>query len=266
MQYLNQKPLDPLILNIFPLASGQSSTYTLYEDAGDSTAYQHNTDTQTEIRATEDREVLLVDIAAAKGSYRDMPSARAYEIRLPGDWPPALVMVNGRTLNRTAAKGVPGWRFEGNTRTTVISVPSMPVNQPVSVRVARSAALFSRRHELDGFAGAMTRLREAYDALNQTWPIAWPTDELIDAMQTGDRLSYYPQHPGEEVAHYRAVLPKALAKVKEFDRPPSQTQIDELAKRFNIDPKSDLVQKKVAEFKDRVARAEAALADVPNPQ
>ena len=37
MQYSNQKPLDPLIVNVFPLADGQSSTYTLYEDAGDST-------------------------------------------------------------------------------------------------------------------------------------------------------------------------------------------------------------------------------------
>ncbi len=43
----------------------------------------------------------------------------------------------------------------------------------------------------------MTRLREAYDALNQTWPIAWSPDELIDAMQTGDRLSYFPQQAGE---------------------------------------------------------------------
>ena len=35
MQYSNQKPLDPLILNVFPLADGQTSHYTLYEDAGD---------------------------------------------------------------------------------------------------------------------------------------------------------------------------------------------------------------------------------------
>jgi alpha-glucosidase len=266
MQYSNQKPLDPLIVNVFPLASGQISTYTLYEDAGDSTAYQQGADARTEIRATEDNDVLLVGIAAAKGTYQGMPAARAYQIRLPADWPPALVMVNGRTLNRTTQKGSSGWRFEGNTLTTVIDIPSMPVNQPVTVRVARSAELFSRRSELDGFAGAMTRLREAYDALNQTWPIAWSTDELIDAMQTGDRLSYFPQQAAELLAHYGEVLPKAIAKAKEFNRPPSQVQVEALAKRFNVDPNSDLVQKKVAEFKDRVARAEAALANVRNPQ
>lgn len=173
-------------------------------------------------------------------------------------------MVNGRTLNRTTDKGATGWRFEGNTLTTVIDLPTMPVDQPVMVRVARSAALFAHRQELDGFAGAMTRLREAYDALNQTWPIAWSPNELIDAMQTGDRLSYFPQHAEELLTHYREVLPKAMAKVKELEKPPSQADVQELAKRFKVDPKSALVKQKVADFKVRVARAEAALADVRN--
>ncbi len=109
----------------------------------------------------------------------------------------------------------------------------------------------------------MTRLREAYDAFNQTWPIAWSPDELIDAMQTGDRLSYFPQHAEELLTHYREILPKAIAKVTEIEKPPSQADVEELAKRFKVDPKSALVNKKLADFKDHVARAEAALGDVP---
>ena len=113
------------------------------------------------------------------------------------------------------------------------------------------------------FAGTMTRLREAYDALNQTWPLAWSPDELIDAMQTGDRLSYFPQKAAQQLTHYREVLPKAIAKAKELEKPPSQEQVNALAKKFNLDPNSELVRHKVAEFKDRVARASAALADIP---
>ena len=158
------------------------------------------------------------------------------------------------------------WHFEGNTLTTVIPVPRTDVTGAIMIRVFRSAELFSRREELDGFAGEMTRLREAYDELNQTWPIAWTPDELIDAMQTGDRLGYFPQQAGEQLAHYREVLPKAVAKVKTFDKPPSQAELDALARRFNVDPNSEMVRKKVAEFKDHVARAEAALADIGPPQ
>ncbi len=266
MQYSNQKPLDPLIVNVFPLADGQSSTYTLYEDAGDSRAYQQGADARTELRAVEKGSELTVEIGAAKGTYEGMATARAYEIHLPADWPPASVTVNGSTVAYAPAKGAAGWRFEGNTLTTVISVPSGPVNQAVTVRVTRSAALFGRRSELNGFSGAMTRLREAYDALNQTWPIAWSPDELIDAMQTGDRLSYFPQQASDQMAHYREVLPKAVARVKEFDRPPSQAALEALAKKFKIDPNSEIAQRKVAELKDMVARAEAALADLPSPR
>ena len=179
MQYSNQKPLDPLIVSVFPLADGQSSSYILYEDAGDSRAYQQGADARTEMRAMEKGSGLTVEIAAAKGSYEGMPAARAYEIRLPADWPPASVAVNGNTVAYAPAKGAAGWRFEGNTLTTVISVPSGPVNQAVTIQVMRAPELFGRRSELNGFAGAMTRLREAYDALNQTWPITWSPDELI---------------------------------------------------------------------------------------
>ena len=75
MQYSNQKPLDPLIVNMFPLAGGQSSIYTLYEDAGDSRAYQQGADARTQISATEKGSELTVEIAAAKGKYEGMLTA-----------------------------------------------------------------------------------------------------------------------------------------------------------------------------------------------
>jgi hypothetical protein len=265
MQYSNQKPLDPLVVNFFPLEDGKISTYTLYEDAGDSRAYQHNEAARTELSSSEISNELTIEIAAAKGTYKGMPTARAYEVRLPGDWPPASVTVNGRALSNSPGKGGTGWRFEGNTLTTIIPVAKTAVATPITIRVTRSADLFARRAELNGFAGSMTRLREAYDSLNQTWPIAWAPDELIDAMQTGDRLTYHPEQAGDQLTHLHTVLPQAIAKVNELSKPPSQKDIETLAKRFHVDPNSEEAQKKVAEQRDRVARSLAALADVPNP-
>jgi alpha-glucosidase len=265
MRYSNQKPLDPLVVNVFPLHDGQSSTYTLYEDAGDSRGYQHNEAARTEISSSEKGSELTVVMAAAKGRYKGMPTARAYEVRLPGDWPPASVTVNGHALSYSSSEGVTGWRFEGNTSTTIITVPKTSVALPVTIRVTRSAELLARRAELNGFAGAMTRLREAYDSLNQTWPIAWSPDELIDVMQTGDRLTYHPEQAGEQVTHYRTALPQAIAKVNGFSKSPSQKDIETLAQRFHVDPNSEEAQKKRADYRDHVARALAALADVPSP-
>jgi alpha-glucosidase len=165
-----------------------------------------------------------------------------------------------------SAQEGPGWRFEGNTLTTVVTVPRTAVTAAVTIRVHRSLALFERRKELDGFAGAMTRLREAYDNLNQTFPLAWSPDELVDAMQTGDRLGYYPQQAGEQLLHFREVLPQALASIKELKKTPSQAEVAELAKHFKVDPDSELVRNKLSEFQSRIVRAEAALADVLGQQ
>ena len=266
MEFTTQKPLDPLIVNVFPLADGQSSSYSLYEDAGNTRAYQRGEFARTELHSSEKGSELTVEIPAAKGTYKGMPSSRGYEIRLPADWPPESVTVNGHPAAYSAREGTPGWRFEGNTLTTVITVPRTAVTAAVTIRVRRSSALFERRKELEGFAGAMTRLREAYDNLNQTFPLAWSPDELVDAMQTGDRLGYYPQQAAEQLHHFREVLPQAMAKIKELEKLPSQAEVTELAKRFKVDPSSELVQKKLADYQNRIAHAEAALADVLGQQ
>jgi alpha-glucosidase len=59
----------------------------------------------------------------------------------------------------------------------------------------------------------MTRLRGAYDALNQLWPVSEPPDVLVEAMQTGDRLSYHPERAADEITHFHELLAKAQAAV-----------------------------------------------------
>ncbi|HEX8891831.1 MAG TPA: TIM-barrel domain-containing protein, partial [Terriglobales bacterium] len=40
MQYTSQTPVDPLIVTVYPLKDGEISTYTLYQDSGDTRGYQ----------------------------------------------------------------------------------------------------------------------------------------------------------------------------------------------------------------------------------
>jgi alpha-glucosidase len=120
-------------------------------------------------------------------------------------------------VKQAGPTGKGGWSFEGNTLTTVIPVPSGSVASKVTVAVYRATGLTARRGELDGFAGAMTRLRSAYDSLQQTGPVASAPDPLIDAMQSGDRLGYHPEHAEQEIAHFHIALPKAQAAVAAID-------------------------------------------------
>ncbi len=213
-----QMPPDPLVLTVFPLADGQTSSYTLYEDSGNSRAYQRGEAAWTAVRASAKAGEFTNQVSPVRGSYPGMPIFRAYELKLPFDWPPEAVTVNGRMLHYTARQAQAGWRYEGNTLTTVVNVGRVPAATGAIIRIVRSAKLVARRAELDGYAGAMTRLREAYDNLNQTWPLGWSPDELIDAMQSGDRLSYRPESANSELSHYHDVLPKAAAKVEELTK------------------------------------------------
>ncbi len=217
MLYTGQKPVDPLIVNVWPLAPGTSSSYSVYEDSGVSVEYQRGVFARTPIKAAQVGDALRVEIGPVEGSYPGVMKVRAYELRLPADWPPAAVTVNGTAISQAAVSGKRGWTFVGNTLTTVIPIPGSSVAAKVTIEIRRAAGLAARRNELDGFTGAMTRLRGAYDALQQSGPFASAPDPVIDAMQTGDRLDYHPELASEEITHFHSVLYQAQTSVSALE-------------------------------------------------
>ena len=217
MRYTGEKPVDPLIVNIWPLKPGASSSYSVYEDSGVAVEYQRGVFTRLPIHAAQSGDTLKVVIGPVEGSYPGMLKTRGYQLRLPADWPPSSVKVNGVAVKQAGPLGKDGWSFDGNTLTTAIPVPGQSVASKVVIEVSRSAGLTARRSELDGFAGTMSRLRGAYDAMNQTQPVANPPDALVDAMQTGDRIGYHPERIQQELAHLRMVLPDAQAAVESIN-------------------------------------------------
>jgi alpha-glucosidase (family GH31 glycosyl hydrolase) len=192
--HTDEKPPDPLILTIFPLKNHQESRYRVYEDAGDTPSYEHGEGAWTPIRAalSDDGTTLHVTMSPVEGHYKDMPIDRAFEVRLPGSWPPSSVKINGEPLSYRRMTGAPGWRFDGDTLTTIISTPRFRMGENVTITVRTSVEMAHSRVLLGDFAGKMMRLREAYNILNANWPGAWSPDALIDAMQTGDRITYHP--------------------------------------------------------------------------
>jgi len=227
MRYTGEKPVDPLIVNVWPLAQGSASSYSVYEDSGVSVEYQQGVFTRLPIKASQAGDTLKVEIGPVEGSFPGMLRTRAYELRLPADWPPERVTVNGVPVKRAAPAGKGGWSFEGNTLTTIIPVPSYSVESRVTIEVRRSQGLTARRGEIDGFPGAMNRLRGAYDSMHQTSPVSFPPDPLIDAMQSGDRLGYHPEKATEELAHFREALPQAQGAVDAAARDFAQRMNDQ---------------------------------------
>jgi alpha-glucosidase len=261
MQYTSQKPVDPLVVTVYPLKDGDVSTYTLYQDSGDTRGYQTGEFARTTITATQSGKETTIEISPAKGSYPGMPSSRAYEIRLPGDWPPEAMDLR-RDSESVIGKDAHKWRFEGNTLTTVIDVPETKITGKVTVRVIRSADLMSRRSELNGFAGSMTRLNDARYTLQHAWPFDNVPDEVVDAAQTGDKLGYYPQDASKILAHYRDVLPKAKAKIDEMVKTGiSNEEKQALEKRLGETWHTPETQAAVADYPNKLKRAQSHIND-----
>ena len=214
MSYTGEKPVDPLILTVFPLQNGQTSKYRLYDDAGDTPGYQQEEFAWTPIQAdlNADGAILTLSVAPTVGHYAGMPTERAYELRLPGNWPPSSVTVNGEPLPYANTAEKPGWRFEGSTLTTVITTRRFSTGDAVSVKLRIDPQLAHSRSMLDGLPGKLARLRETNDILNAAWPAAGSPDLLIDAMQTGDRIGYHPETAFAEVSRLSAKL-IGLAKI-----------------------------------------------------
>src|SRR5262249_38392742 len=98
----------------------------------------------------------------------------------------------------------------------------------------RFAGSTARRDELDGFAGSMTRLRGAFDALQKMSPVAVPPDSLIDAMQAGNRLGYHPEKAQDEIARFHQVLMNAQQAVDQLQQGLAQ-RMDDFVRRMSQD-------------------------------
>lgn len=133
MEYTGQKPVDPLIVNVFPLADKQHSSYTVYEDSGEGEQYQKGVCAWTEVDVSRNGNQVGVVMQPVKGSYPGMLKSRGFEVRLPGDWPPSLVTVNGVPVAFEKTAGKPGWKYEGNTLSTIVTVGPHPVSELVTV-------------------------------------------------------------------------------------------------------------------------------------
>ncbi len=208
MRNTGEIPVDPLILAVFPGDSGETR---VYDDAGNTPGYKANEFAWTTVRhARLDDGTRKIEIPPVEGGYPGMLTARAYEIRLPMTLPPDSVHANNANILYAVDGAAPGWRYDGDTLTTIISVPQTSINQKVEVLVKSPAA----PHDLlDGMPGKLARLRTAMDILNGSWPRGWSPDILIDAAQTGRRITLNPASAQAEVQKLQRDFPAIIEEI-----------------------------------------------------
>ena len=93
MLYVDQKPTDPMTLDIYPHGA---SEYEIYEDDGKTRAYRKGTYALTAIACRRTREAVTVTVGPPCGKYD--PGARTIVLKVFQQAPPAKVSLNAAVL------------------------------------------------------------------------------------------------------------------------------------------------------------------------
>ena len=210
MEHTDAKPLDPLILQIYPGANGKTR---VYEDGENTLGYKSNEYTFTPVSYSESRDEVKVRVAPAEGSFPEMLRERGYEARFVMSWPPEQVMWNGQPLGRASGEDGVGWRYDGNTMTLIVETPKVKTSSDSELVVRKPADVSM----LDGMPGKMNRARQSMEILEGAWPDAWAPDALIDFAQLGRRISWHPEEARNDVEKTKAQYPTVLKQVDELD-------------------------------------------------
>lgn len=132
MQYIGEKPVDPLTINIYRGGHGQ---FELYEDDGVSMAYARGAFATTRMRLKDGRDGFVFQIDGMRGRYDGMPNRRSYVLRVFGASTPRSVLLNGRPMDERMGV-LPGWRLEPDSGALEIRLGEHPVRNMLTVEVS----------------------------------------------------------------------------------------------------------------------------------
>jgi alpha-glucosidase len=206
---------------ILSVVRGEQGHTSLYEDDGISKDYQRGHFATTPLSFNNDGDKkLIISIDARKGTFKGAKKRRRYEIRLIGFVPPTEVRCNTRKLHYSDEEDSIGWRYNGDSMTTIITGPDFKTNQRVTFSIKLPEVSKSVMKACDGFPGILRRLRSAMELINLTWPQEWSPNLLVGAVQTGNRISLDPISFEKEIVNFYRQLPDVLSSIEKLEIEP----------------------------------------------
>ena len=124
MEYMGEKPADPITLDVWPGASGRA---VLYEDDGVSLDYQKGAAARTAVALDSEDTTLRITIPPRNGSFPGALPERRWCLNVHATGWPARVSVEG------VAVEVGFWRHDGRSGQTTVNIPPTPADRRIVV-------------------------------------------------------------------------------------------------------------------------------------
>ena len=132
MNKIDAKPLNPLILNVFP---GNSGHTRIYEDQGNNLGYLKGQYSFTNVSFSKNGNKTTIIIDSVEGQFPEMLLKRAYIINLPISYPPQFVKINGQTVNYSELFSDNSWTYNGNTLTTSVKTGILNTKKKLIIEI-----------------------------------------------------------------------------------------------------------------------------------
>ncbi|MBC8111460.1 MAG: DUF5110 domain-containing protein, partial [Verrucomicrobia bacterium] len=212
----DEKPLNPLIMSIFP---GKSGSVRVYEDEDNTNNYTQEAFAFTPVDFTYEANVYNIYIHAIEGEFPEMIQERSVELRLMNTFLPESVTWNGEQLAFDKYPDLheePCYYYEGSEMATIIRLPACSVFQAQQIIVKfkenqPQSLLNGAKGKVNWFKKVRKEMLAKYNEYQEYVP-----DILTDACQIAHRITVEPEKMQEELENLPKKLVHILDKIEEM--------------------------------------------------
>lgn len=130
MSYVDEKPTNPLTLDIYPLGT---SSFTLYEDDGTTYDYQKGIFAMTTFVCVEAEDGIIIDIGPRRGKYKVNPS-KAYVLKINNLCIPDSVEIAAKKIKKYSSSrnfeiNPTGWLYDSAKQVVLVKVGNVVTHE-----------------------------------------------------------------------------------------------------------------------------------------
>ena len=214
-----QQTLNSYLLTFVPGGDGET---TIYEDDGKSKDYSTAYATIKVSKRTEGNKVIIT-IAPRKGGFEGAVAKNIYELRLPANYPPKSVRVDGRELKYNRYAEVGEWGYDGYSLAPYIMVGEIDNAKGCTVEIEFAEGDLAAQSRLYGMQGIVNRcvaltaeFKEAFAKAYDPYPLL--PDFYMNVSQAPNFIMEYPQDIHKSVESYYKSLAECLVEMDKMEK------------------------------------------------
>ena len=216
-----QQTINSYVLTFVPGGDGETS---IYEDDGKSKEYSTAYATTKVTKRCEGNKVVIT-IAPRNGEFEGASATTSYELRLPANYPPKSVRVDGKELKYSRYAEVGEWGYDGYTLAPYILLGDIDNKKGCVVEVEFAEGDLAKQDKLYGMQGIVNRcvtltaeMKEAYGGYYDS--LAMLPDFYMNISQAPNFITEFPHDVHKCVEEYYASRAVCLTEIVKMDKFP----------------------------------------------